>query len=312
MFLLYAQIYLVSSFGKPNLSYHTCRFVVYISTLAKPMGIYLTLLFSFERFMQKVLPHFSIRRQLFQRLFQLFILLGMIAILAIRLYEVLKVLSSNQSTSSGKQNDNSNNSTDFVISDQFCSQSISMDDYARILSFYVIQYWFEYVALVIIFLLLISIIIQQYRLPLSPSRFSINTQFYFSLAICLILSELILFFFHLIIKNEKYQSSDWKIISLKSMLFTFNFRCIVLPLVICWILCDPLKKFFYELIIVRPYLDNIDENDQNNAVEHRSEPFSAPQRTRNRFQQKFRRTPKKNNQDNNNEPTEQVESQDGL
>ena len=85
------------------------------------------------------------------------------------------------------------------------------------------------------------------------------------------------------------------------MLFMFNFRCILLPLVISLILCDPLKKFFYELIIARPYLQKIDEND---TIEHRSEPFCAPQRTRHRLQQKFRRTSKENNQDNYTESRE--------
>ena len=313
MFLLYGQIYLVNGFGEPNLSFHTCRFVVYISALAKPIGIYLTLLFSLERFMQKILPHFIIRRPLFQRLFQLLIFLGIISISAVRLYEVLKMISSNQSSVQlTLQNDDSSNSTDLDINFQYCFQSVSTDDYARILSFYVVQYWFEYTALILICLILISIVIQQYRLPISSSRFSINTKFYLSLGICLITWELILLFFHLIVKSEKYKSSDFQTISLKAMLFMFNFRCILLPFVICLVLCDPVKKFFYELIIARPYLENIDENDQDDTIEHRSELFSAPQRTRHRLQQKFRRTSKKNNQDNHVESSEQPETPDGL
>lgn len=307
MFLLYGQIYLVSGSGEPNLSFHTCRFVVYISTLAKPIGIYLTLIFSLERFMQKILPHFIIRRQLFQRLFQLLILLGLISISAVRLYEVLKLISSVQQTST---NDDPSNATDLDINFEYCFQSVNADDYARILSFYVIQYWFEYTALILILLISISIIIQQYRLPISSSRFSVNTKFYLSLAVCLITWELILFFFHLIVKSEKYKSTDFQATSLKAMLFMFNFRCLLLPCVICLILCDPMKKFFYELIITRPYLENIDEND---AIEQHSEPFSAPQRTRHRLQQKFRRTSNKNNnQDNHVEPSEQPETPDGL
>ena len=58
------------------------------------------------------------------------------------------------------------------------------------------------------FLILISIIIQQYRLPISSLRFSINTTFYLSLGICLITWELILLFFHLIVKSEQYKSRD--------------------------------------------------------------------------------------------------------
>ena len=58
MFCLYIQIYLISGPGEPNLSYHTCRFIVYISTFAKPIGIYLTLLFSIERLFTKILSKF--------------------------------------------------------------------------------------------------------------------------------------------------------------------------------------------------------------------------------------------------------------
>ena len=96
------------------------------------------------------------------------------------------------------------------------------------------------------------------------------------------------------------------------MLCVFNLRCVLRLFVICLILCDSVKKFFYELIIGRPYLANIDENEQNDTIEHRSDPFSASQRTRHRLQQKFRRTFKKNNQDNHTEPSEQPETSDGF
>ena len=91
------------------------------------------------------------------------------------------------------------------------------------------------------------------------------------------------------------------------MLFAFNFRCILLPFIICITICDPLKQFFYELFILRPYLENIDENDITN---HQPEPFST-QRTNNRIQDKFRRTFTKQN-NNNIEHLDDEESQADL
>ena len=76
MCCLYIQAYMMSDKGEPNLSNHTCRFIVYISTFSKPIGIYLTFLFSIERLITTILSNFLLRftkyRQLCRRLFILF------------------------------------------------------------------------------------------------------------------------------------------------------------------------------------------------------------------------------------------------
>ncbi len=325
MFCLYVQIYLISGQGEPNLSYHTCRFIVYISTFAKPIGIYFTLLFSIERIIQKFLSKFFLRtnlhRKLFKLLFKLMIFLGSISIFSIRLYEVMKLIPRYQN--SVKQTydstidprdavtDITSNSTDRNITFRYCFQSVDIDGYARILSFYVIQHWFEYTALIIIILNFLIIIIQQCRLPrTSTSRFSVNTKFYLSLSLCLITSELILSFFHLIV-DDNDNSTDFQLRGIQLLLFAFNFRCMFLPLIICMTICDALKEFIYELFIHRPYLDNIDENDHINIIEDRSEPFASSQRTNNRLRRTFTKQ-NNNNNNNNNEYINHDESQDGL
>jgi hypothetical protein len=174
------------------------------------------------------------------------------------------------------------------------------------------QYWFEYLTLGIIILIFLMIIFQQCHLPRLSPRFSVNTKLYLSLSLSVILSELILLFFHFIVDDYNNNNKDIQLASLQFMLFAFNFRCIFLPLIICITTCEPLKEFLYELFILRPYLDNIDENDNINTMENRPEPFSASQRTNNRLRQKFRRTFTKNNNNNNNEHLENNESQDVL
>jgi hypothetical protein len=311
---------MISGLGEPNLSIHTCRFIVYISTFAKPIGIYLTFLFSIERLIGKILSKLFSKlnnyRQLFQILYKLLIFLGIIIILSIRLYEILKYIPRNQSNIPKSIvpknnphediNDTSNNSTDRNIKFNSCFNSTNIDTYAKILSFYTIQYWFEYIALVIIICIFIILLIQQYRLPSSSSRFSINTKFYFSLAICFISSELILLFFHFIIDDQKNNNKDMRLISFEFMLFAFHFRCIFLPCIICLTICQELKEFLYEFFILRPYLDNIDENDHTNTIDNRIEPFSSTQPTTNRLQEKIRRKFTKNN---HNEHLDNDESQ---
>ncbi len=327
MCCLYIQIYLVSGSGEPNLSYHTCRFIVYISTFAKPIGIYLTLLFSIERFIQKFLSKFilktNIHRKLFQRLFQLMIFLGIISIFSIRLYEVLKLIPrykypvkqtlDDTPDSFDAITDTTNNSTDRTVNFQFCFQSVNIDAYARILSFYIVQYWFEYTALIIIILITIIIIIQQYRLPrTSSSRFSVNTKFYLSLSLCLIISELIILFLHFIIDDYNNNATNIQLYAIQFLLFTFHFRCILLPLIICITICDALKEFIYELFILRPYLDNIEDNDHINTIENQSELFAPSQRINNRVRRTFTKNNKTNNNNNNNEHREHEEVQDSL
>jgi len=312
---------MISGLGEPNLSYHTCRFIVYISTFAKPIGIYLTFLFSIERLIEKILSkfffHTNNHRQLFQKLYKLLIFLGTFFIFSIRLYETLKLIPRNQSTVqqssdndidlSSNITDTNSNSTDSNITFRYCFNSMNMDTYARILSFYVIQYWFEYIPFITIIIIFLIVIIQQYRLPYSSSRFSVNTKFYLSLALCLIISELILLFFHFLIHDMNNKNPDVQLAPLQFMLFIFHFRCIFLPFIICIMICDPLKEFFYEFFILRPYLDNIDENDNINTTDNQPEPFSSSQRTSNRLQQKFRRAFTKNN-NNNSEHLDNNES----
>ncbi|CAF4011903.1 unnamed protein product [Rotaria sordida] len=324
---LYVQAYMISGKGEPNLSYHTCRFIVYISTFAKPIGIYLTLLFSIERLLTKILSKFLVRfinhRQLCQRLYTLLIFLITIIIVSIRLFEVLNVIIRNQSVvnqtlisyiySYRNIKDTSSNSTDRSIKFKYCFNSMNIDRYAKFLSFYVIQYWFEQFALIIIILILLIFIIHQYCLPRIqqrnlPLHFSVNTKLYLSLASCVIASELILLFCHFIIDNIHYNNRDVQITSLQLMLFAFNFRCIFLPCIVLTTTCDPLKQFLFEIFISRPYLDDIDENDTINTINNQSELFSSTQQTSNRLQQKFRHTFTKNKTNNNDEYFDNEES----
>ncbi|CAF0864491.1 unnamed protein product [Adineta steineri] len=310
---LYIQVYMTSSGGEPNLSYHSCRFIVYISTFAKPIGIYLTLLFSTERLFTKIFSKIFLRlnnhQKLFQKLYTIIIFLCLLIIFSIRLDQVLKLLPRNQSiinqTSDAEMDtyvdisDTSNNSTDRNISFKYCFMSMNIDTYKKILSFYVIQSYSEHFMLSIIILILFTITFQQYCLLRNQQqgltrRFSINTKFYISLSSCVIASELMLLFFHLIVDDINNNNTDVQLISLQFMLFAFNFRCIVLPLVICMTTCDPLKQLLHELFIVRPYLNNIDENDNTETMNDRPEPFSSSQRTSNRIEQRFRRAFKRN------------------
>jgi hypothetical protein len=322
---------MISNGGEPNLSFHTCRFIVYISTLAKPIGIYLTLLFSIERLFTKILSKFLLRtnnyRQLSQRLYTLFIVLGLISIFSIRLYEVLKFVPRNQSVVQQPSDpdidprldiiDTNDNSTDRNISFKYCFNSMNIDTYAKFLSFYVIQYWFEGLALGVIILVLLIITIHRCFLSRSQEPqglirgLSVNTKLYLSLSSCFIASEVILLFLHLIVDDVNNNNTDLQLLSLQFMLFAFNFRCIVLPLVVCMTTCDPLKQLLYELFIIRPYLENIDENDSTDAVNGRPEPFSSPQRTSNKIQQKFRRAFTKNH-NNTNDYFDNDESQAEL
>ena len=147
--------------------------------LLNQLEFILTLLFSIERiiqkFLSKIILRTSIHRKLFQQLFKLLIFIGILTIFSIRLYEVLKFIPKypnpfNQTLDNyfdprDAISDTSSNSTDRSIIFRYCFQSVDIDTYAQILSFYVLQYWFEYAALILIILISIVIIIQQYRLP---------------------------------------------------------------------------------------------------------------------------------------------------
>jgi len=274
---------MLSGSGEPNLSFHTCRFIVYISTFAKPIGLYLTLLFSIERLFTKILSNFIFRttnhRLLFNRLFFSFIFIGTSIILTIRLFEVLKLVNINQATSnkniiSRQDMMNNNNSSDSILTFQYCYRSMSVETYAKILSFYIIQYWFEYVILVIIILVLLCIIINQYCLPRfqqrSSSPLSVNTKLYLCLSSSVILFELVLLLLHFVVDDVDFNNTDTQVNYLQTMLFVYNFRCILLPFIICLIICNPLKQWFNEFFILQTYLDNFDENDHTNTTINRS------------------------------------------
>ncbi|CAF1033026.1 unnamed protein product [Rotaria sp. Silwood1] len=320
---LYVHAYMINDEGELNLSYHTCRFIVYISTFSKPIGLYLTLLFSIERLFTKILSKFLVRfiyyRQLCQQLYRLLIFLGIIIILSTRLFQVLNIIIRNQSIINQTSNDDSDtyedmddqdvNATNRIVAFKCCFISMNIDNYARFLSFYIVQYWFEQLMLIIIIIIIIILLIiiiyqcclpriQQRNLPL---RLSVNTKLYLSLSSCIIVSELILLKLHFIVGNIKYNNKNIQATSLQFMLFVFNLRCIILPFIICITTCDPLKQLIFEIFISRPYLDNIDENDTIDTINNRPEPFSSTQSTSNRLQQKFRRTFTKNKTNNNDE-----------
>jgi hypothetical protein len=189
---------------------------------------------------------------------------------------------------------------------------MDIDTYAQILSFYVIKYWYEKIGLIIIILIFIILIIQQYRLP-SSSRFSINTKLYLSLSLCFITSELLLLFFDFLIEDKNKNNPDVQLTVLEFMSFTYQFRCIFLPFIIILMIGDSLKQFIYEFFISRPYLDNIDDNDNDNnntnTIDNRPEPFSSSQKPKNRLQKKFRQTFAKNNNNHNNEHLDNDELQ---
>ncbi|CAF3572884.1 unnamed protein product [Rotaria sp. Silwood1] len=148
---LYVHAYMINDEGELNLSYHTCRFIVYISTFSKPIGLYLTLLFSIERLFTKILSKFLVRfiyyRQLCQQLYRLLIFLGIIIILSTRLFQVLNIIIRNQSIINQTSNDDSDtyedmddqdvNATNRIVAFKCCFISMNIDNYARFLSFYI-------------------------------------------------------------------------------------------------------------------------------------------------------------------------------
>ena len=271
---------MVSGSGEPNLSFHACRFIVYISTFAKPMELYLTLVFSIERIFTRILSNYIMptkkHRLFYKRLYFLSILIGVILILSMRLYDVLKLIKyteriyDSDDDSLSDTTDINNSSDDDTPSYQYCFRLMSAETYAKFLSFYLIQYWLDYVMLTLIILILLCIIIHQYFLPRlqrrSLSSLSVNTKLYICLSSCVIVFESILLYLHHFVSNSDDDNRDTQTLSLRTILFVYNFRCIIFPLIICLTTCDSLKQWFYQFIILRPYLDNIDENDQTKTM----------------------------------------------
>ncbi|CAF0886600.1 unnamed protein product [Adineta ricciae] len=316
-FALYFQIYLVSFSGDLNLPYHACRFVIYISTFAKPMGLYLTLLFSFERVYTKILSKNYLRSKLNQRLFQkiypLITLVVLILIFGKRLYDVFQILPHNRTTvfeqtidisnnSSNDIPDVNDNSTDQNMTISCCFNTLNAQAYSKMLTFQISQYWFEYAIVGILFTMFITILIQQYssRQGNSLYQFSVNTKFYLSLCSCVIGSEAVLFVVHFIIKKADNTNTESALISIQWMLFTFHLRSIFLPVIVCILTCNPLKEFLYELFITRPYTENVEETD---TINERTDPFSSSQRPnghlRDRFRRPFTSQPKRNETQDN-------------
>ncbi|CAF3414091.1 unnamed protein product [Rotaria socialis] len=283
MFCIFAQVRILSDGGEPNLPIHLCRFTVFMSTFAKPMGLYLTLLFSVERLFSNNLFSFFLNknnyRLCFKRFYLSLILIGISSIFLLRLYEVINFVKNNQSVSNSNaiSPKTTNNSSSMQPTFIFCFRSLNFETYAKILSFYSIQYWFEYVILSLISLILLCFVLNQYGLPRfhqrTPSRLSVNTKFYLCLSSCVILFELVLLCLHFIITKDGNNNSTAQVNALQTMLFVYNIRCIALPFVICLITCNPLKEWIHELIILRPYQDKLDENDQTKTISERSETF---------------------------------------
>lgn len=266
---------MLTDLGELNLSFHVCRFIVYLSTFAKPMGLYLTLLFSIERLFSKNLLHSFLPnnnyRNCVKGFYLVFIVIGICSILSLRLYEVLNFITNNPSI---------DNSSSSITEFKCCYRSLSYKTYGKILSFYTIQYWFEYVMLAIICLILLTFIIYQYVLPFfqqrrTRSRLSVNTKFYLCLSSCVVLFEFVLLILHFLLTNHDINNSDTQVRRLQAMLFIYNLRCILLPFLICLTTCDPLKDWVHELIIVRPYTDNVDESDQTKTIIDRPDIFSS-------------------------------------
>lgn len=259
MSCLYIQPYMFTGLGEPNLSFDLCRFLVYISAFAKPMGLYLTLVFSIERMITKIF-RWKTFRLLMKRIYLLFIIVIITIILSIRLWEILKYIQRNSSKDFEK------NPTDRALNFQYCYRSIEKENYAKILSFYVIQNPLEYIVLALIALLGIVLFISQFCRPYvqrrSLSRWSVNTKFYFSLTFCLIAFELILLVLHQIVGNEDNENSETQVNYLQIMILIYNIRCIVLPLLICFTCCQPWKQGIYELIIRRNYREKLNDDDE--------------------------------------------------
>ena len=243
--VLCIQPYMLSGASEPNLSLHACRLVVYLSTFAKPIGLYLTALFSLERVFVKILAKFLLKtahhRQLFKRCYSLSIALGILLILAMRLYEILQFVPRNslnmKSTGNirGVMQDTDSNATARVLNFEYCFRSMKVETYAKILSFYVMQYWTDYFCYALIFLVWIIILAHQcyfsHSQRRSASDWSVNTKLYLSLSSCVLVFEMLLLIIHSIVDNVDYNNTLTQVNFLQTMLFTFNLRAILLPLI---------------------------------------------------------------------------------
>ena len=270
--------YLFSDAGEPNLSSHLCRLTVYLSTLAKPISLYLTALFGLERIVTKIITKFFLtanagHRLLFQRLFALSIFIGVTIIFALKLDQTIDYIPKNDFSSSVKSKLNPNirgvdsNSTETLLTFEYCYRSMSIVTYAKIVSFTLIQSWFDYLLFSLIIFSSIIIVAHQYYIlrfhQNSYSIWSINTKFFLSLSSCVILFEVILLLLHSIVANEDNRNTDTQVNFLQAMLMVYNIRSIYLPLIIFITQCHRLRELINEFFFVRPYLDQIDETDRS-------------------------------------------------
>lgn len=277
--VLYVQPYMLSGGSEPNLSLHTCRLVVYLSTFAKPIGLYLTALFSIERVFVKILAKFLLKtaqhRQLFKRGYSTSIALGILIILSMRLYEIMQYIPPNSpnmksvSDIRGVMLDTDSNATARILHFRFCYRSMKVETYAKILSFYVMQCWSDYFCFALILLVWITVLAHQcyfgHSQRRSASTWSVNTKLYLSLSSCVLVFELILRMIHSVVDNLKYDNTLTQVTFLQMMLFVFNLRAMLLPLILCVTLCEPWKRFFNELLFARAYLENVDEIDRTSS-----------------------------------------------
>lgn len=278
---LYVQPLMLSGSGEPNLSFYSCRWIVYLSTLSKPTGLYLTLLFSIERLVTKMLPKTLLRtnghQQLVKPFYWCFILIGLIFILSLRAYEILQLLPRNASTSRTRNNevDTDRFSMERTITFRSCYRSMNVETYAKLLSFYTIQYWFEYVLFTLIVLIFVGLVVQQARCcrQRSSCRPSVNTTLYLSLSSCVILFESISLLLHAFIVVVDNNNTTTQVNALQAMLIVYNIRCVLLPWMICFGTCQPFQQWLHELIVTRPFQASIDESDQRSTMTDGSDPF---------------------------------------
>lgn len=274
--VLFIHPYLFSDAGEPQLSFHPCRLVVYLSTFAKPISLYGTALFGWERIFTQILGRCfwktNATRKLFERVFSLSIVIGSITILSVKLYETLLLVPKNNVPSAGKSEVNPNvrgidsNDTVFNFTFQYCFRSISASSYGRILSFALIQSWLDYILLGMIILSTSILMVDQFylmRFHSNPSsKWNVNTQLFFILASCVILFEVILLRSHSIIADVANENSDTQVNNLQIMLMTYSIRSIYLPLITCLTQCHRLRELINEFLFFRPYLEQIDETDR--------------------------------------------------
>ena len=255
------QFYFVANSGDVKLTFQFCRLLIYLSTFAKPLSIYLVGLFTFERLLTKfVLKYFSnvvVYRQFGRKLFNLTLVLCSISIGVFRFYDVFySVLQSKPMNSTNDEQYANNdqdvpdlisNTTNQIISFQFCFDTLDINDYRRLLSFYVIEYIGEYLILFFTIAMLLVILLQQICLSRvnDRSRFdwSWNTKLYVILAVSVVGSELFLLFFHLIVDGVNFSNNNTQLTSLQFMLFIYLIRCVVLPISVVIVFSDSLKRF---------------------------------------------------------------------